>query len=263
MRLLLLFFLVGTVNSFSQDLSLYEKKEFLFEEGKRLPYRILYPENYDRSRTYPLILFLHGAGERGADNERQLIHGSKLFLKAENRQQFPAIVVLPQCPGDSYWASVLRDTTKRPFGITFNYAAPPNWPLVAANELVKQLISTEAVDPRRVYITGLSMGGMGTFEAVFRYPDLYAAALPVCGGGDTKLYDKRVKRTKFWVFHGDADGVVDVQLSRAMVIKLKEQKVAVRYTEYPGVNHNSWDPAFAEPDFLQWMFVQQRKKAKR
>lgn len=262
MRLLFFLFLLAAVNAFSQDLSLYEKKEFLFEEGKRLPYRILYPENYDRSRTYPLLLFLHGAGERGTDNERQLIHGSKLFLKPENRQQFPAIVVLPQCPKESFWASVKIDTTKLPFTIAFDYSVQPNWPLAAANALVRQLMRTEAVDPRRVYITGLSMGGMGTFESVFRYPDLYAAALPICGGGDTKLYDKRVKRTKFWVFHGDADVVVDVQLSRAMVTKLKEKKVSVQYTEYPGVNHNSWDKAFAEPGFLEWMF-QQRKKGRR
>jgi predicted peptidase len=263
MRFLLFLLLCVCVNSFSQDLSLYEKKEFVLAEGKRLPYRILFPENYDRNRKYPLLLFLHGAGERGTENERQLVHGSKIFLQPENRKQFPAIVVMPQCPWESFWAAVKIDTSKRPFALSFDYSGEPNWPLIAANELVKQLIRSEAVDTRRVYIAGLSMGGMGTFESVFRYPDLYAAALPICGGGDTKLYDQRVKQTKFWVFHGDADVVVDVQLSREMVTKLTEKKVSVLYTEYPGVNHNSWDNAFAEPDFLKWMFQQKRKKAKR
>src|SRR5690606_19323608 len=114
----------------------------------------------------------------------------------------------------------------------------------------------EAVDAHRVYITGLSMGGMGTFEAVYRYPKRFAAALPICGGGDTLRYT-RVK-LPFWVFHGTDDGVVNVSCSRAMVKKLEDLRVKVRYTEYPGVNHNSWDNAFAEPDFLEWMFSQRR-----
>ncbi len=261
--LLVLLLLLGTYRGMTQDFTLYQKKEYVTEQGKHLPYRILFPADYERTKKYPLLLFLHGAGERGTENERQLIHGSKLFLKSENRQQFPAIVVLPQCPKESFWASVKIDTTKRPFAIAFDYSGQPNWPLAAANELVQQLIRTEAVDPRRVYITGLSMGGMGTFESVYRYPGLYAAALPICGGGDVMLYDQRVKTTKFWVFHGDADVVVDVQLSREMVTKLKQQKITVKYTEYPGVNHNSWDNAFAEPAFLKWMFQQKLKKAKR
>ena len=104
------------------------------------------------------------------------------------------------------------------------------------------------------------MGGMGTFESVYRYPDLYAAALPICGGGDTLHYDTRIAKTKFWVFHGAADAVVNVALSQQMVQKLKDLKVPVNYSEYPGVNHNSWDNAFAEPDYLRWMFSNKRKK---
>lgn len=104
------------------------------------------------------------------------------------------------------------------------------------------------------------MGGMGTFESVHRYPNLYAAALPICGGGDVKSYDKRIKKTAFWVFHGAADAVVNVSLSREMVDKLKAIKAEVKYSEYPGVNHNSWDNAFAEPDYLNWMLLHKRKK---
>jgi len=229
-------------------------------EGKVLPYRILYPENYDRTKKYPVILFLHGSGERGRDNELQLTHGAKLFINAENRKNFPAIVIIPQCPLESSWASTKADRTKQPVKFEFDYAAEPKWPLVAANELVKKIAKEEAVDAKRIYITGLSMGGMGTFESVFRYPELYAAALPVCGGGNTDLYDQRVKNTSFWVFHGAADAVVDVNLSRTMVEKLKTLKVKVIYSEYPGVNHNSWDNAFAEPTYLSWMFSQKRKK---
>ena len=104
------------------------------------------------------------------------------------------------------------------------------------------------------------MGGMGTFESVYRYPDLYAAALPICGGGDLKLYDSRVNKTPYWIFHGDADAVVNVELSRTMYAKLKTLKANVKYTEYPNINHNSWENAFSDPEFLNWM-MKQRKKA--
>jgi predicted peptidase len=120
----------------------------------------------------------------------------------------------------------------------------------------------ESVDASRIYITGLSMGGMGTFESVFRYPDLYAAALPICGGGDLKSYDGRVVTTPFWIFHGDADAVVNVELSRSMYSKLKSLKTNAKYTEYPNINHNSWEYAFADPEFLNWMMKQKRKIVK-
>ena len=238
----------------------YKKKEFVLSEGKVLPYRILYPENYDKNKKYPLILFLHGAGERGKDNEKQLTHGAKLFITEENRKNFPAIILIPQCPEESTWAVIKVDRTTQPFKIDFDYGAEANWPLVAANELVKKVAKEEAIDKSKIYITGLSMGGMGTFESVYRYPDMYAAALPICGGGDTNKYDKRIAKTPFWIFHGAADAVVDVKLSRQMADKLKSLKTEVKYSEYPGVNHNSWDNAFAEPTFTSWMFSHKRKK---
>ena len=241
-------------------LDIYEKKEFVFADGKTLPYRILYPENYDKNKKYPLLLFLHGAGERGKDNEKQLAWGAKLFITEENRKKFPAIIVLPQCPEESFWAVMKTDQTKQPPVRTFDYTVEPNWPLAAANELVKKISKEEGVDKSRIYISGLSMGGMGTFESVYRYPDMYAAALPICGGGDVNHYDKRVAKVPFWVFHGAADAVVNVKLSQEMVEKLKSLKAEVRYSEYPGVNHDSWNNAFAEPDYLSWMLLHKRNK---
>jgi predicted peptidase len=261
MRLLLAFVALlfsGLVSA--QVPVVFEKKEYKFAEGKVLPYRILYPENYDKSKKYPLVLFLHGAGERGNDNEKQLVHGSKLFLDAENRKKYPAIVIFPQCPANSFWASVKVDTTVKPRAILFDYAGEANWPLIAANELVQKITSEEAVDLKRIYVAGLSMGGMGTFESVYRYPKLYAAALPICGGADLTSYSNWTGKTPFWIFHGDADPVVNVKLSRDANEKLKSIKAKVKYTEYPGVNHNSWDSAFAEPYFLKWMFQQKSKK---
>lgn len=238
----------------------YMRGEFASGENT-LPYRILYPDNYDKKKKYPLILFLHGAGERGDDNEKQLVHGSRLFLTEANRKAFPVIILFPQCPEDSFWASTKIDRSgSRPYKIEFDYNAPAPWPLVAANELVKKVANEEAVDKSRIYVTGLSMGGMGTFESVYRYPELYAAALPICGGADTNSYDKRVSKTAFWIFHGAADAVVDVKLSRDMQAKLKALKVENKYSEYPGVNHNSWDNAFADPEFLAWTFKHKRGK---
>jgi predicted peptidase len=248
----------GLMKTPDATLKPYLRKEFE-SAGNFLPYRILYPDNYDKTKKYPLILFLHGAGERGNDNDKQLVHGAKLFLKDENRNAFPAIILVPQCPENSFWASVKVDRSTQPFNISIDYNAAPQWPLVAANELVKKIANEEAVDKSRIYITGLSMGGMGTFESVYRYPELYAAALPICGGADAKSYDKRVKKTAFWIFHGDADPAVNVNLSREMQAKLKSLKVENKYSEYPGVKHNSWDNAFAEPKFLAWMFAHKRK----
>lgn len=256
---LFFFIMLSPVFTFSQDVSLFQKKEFSYGTNI-LPYRILFPENYDSTKKYPLVLFLHGAGERGGDNEKQLMHGAKLFLDSLNRKQFPAIVLFPQCPANEFWAAVKMDRTKQPFQIEFDYTAPPGWPLAAANSLVQQMIADGRANAKRVYITGLSMGGMGTFESVYRYPGIYAAAMPICGGGNTTMYDTRVKKVPFWVFHGAADAVVDVKLSQQMVQRLQELKVCVKYSEYPGVNHNSWDNAFAEPDYLKWMFEQKKKK---
>jgi len=250
-------------SNYDPAMAAYQKKSFAYEANKNLPYRILYPENYDKSKKYPLILVLHGAGERGNDNEKQLVHGAKLFLKAENRTHFPAIVVFPQCPSDSYWATSSIDRSKNPIQFRFNYDSIPNWPQAAAIALVEKLKLEESIDNSRVYITGLSMGGMGTFEAVYRNPGLFAAAAPICGGGNETLYNDKVKETAFRVFHGDADAVVKVDLSRNMVARLKELKVPVEYIEYPGVNHNSWDNAFAEPDFMSWLFQHKIKPKKK
>jgi predicted peptidase len=258
---LICFFLL--VSSFSvlqaQDMSLFEKKVFISKAGDTLRYRILYPEQYDHARTYPMVMVLHGSGERGNDNELQLTHGAKLFLADSNRKNFPAIVVFPQCAENVAWGSVDIDRNIEPLSFSFNYKMPQTAPMRAFLALTRSLIKNERVNSQRVYITGLSMGGMGTFEAVYQAPGLFAAALPICGGGDAASYNKKTAKVPFWIFHGAADPVVNPQLSKNMVAKLKELKAVVKYSEYPGVGHNSWDNAFAEPEFLGWMFAQAKK----
>ncbi len=242
----------------AQDFDLFQKKEFISERGDTLRYRILYPEKYDASEKYPVVLLLHGGGERGSDNTSQLKNGAALFLKPEHRRDFPCIVIAPQCPANSYWASVQFNRDKYPLVLHFDYGLPVTPPLHSAIDLLKKVVKKEGGDKKRVYITGLSMGGMGTFEAVYRYPKLFAAAMPICGGGDLKMYSKKAAKVPFRIFHGDVDGVIEVKNSREMVQRLKELGADVQYMEYPGVNHNSWENAFAEPDFLSWMFSRRR-----
>jgi len=162
-----IFFLAFSFRLQSQDFSLLEKRIFQSEKGV-LPYRILFPENYDKSVKYPLVLFLHGGGERGDDNEKHLVHGVKHFLEPANRRAYPCILIVPQCPEDSYWASVKFERTKYPLELDFNYAYDITRGLQLAIDLTKNIIKSEAVDKKRVYITGMSMGGMGTLEAVYR-----------------------------------------------------------------------------------------------
>lgn len=246
-----LFVLLLLTSFFSQ--AQFEPQVFTDSKGTHLNYQILYPKNYDASQKYPLVLFLHGAGERGDDNMAQLKNGAKeVFEKLENSH--PCIVIAPQCPKESYWGSVKFSRDKYPLVFDFNYNYPEKEPLHAAVELVKTFIKDKKADKHQIYITGLSMGGMGTYEAVARYPKLFAAAMPICGGGDLSAYGKKEAKIPFWIFHGDADGVVEVKYSRQMYAHLKELGANVKYTEYPGVNHNSWDNAFAESEYPGWMF---------
>jgi len=244
----------------AQDKSLFEKQVFVSTQGDSMPYRILFPEKYDKSRQYPLIVFLHGSGERGTDNEKQLIHGADLFLKPKNRKNFPAIVVFPQCPEDKYWIDIsIRSKLGGKGEMNFEESIKsPSEELAIVNELVDQLIQEESVDTDRLYLMGLSMGGFGTFETLARWPERYAAAVGICGGGNLSLTKNYAKQTALWITHGAKDEVVPVYLSRRLYHALKEQGADVRYTEFPEVGHNAWDPTFAKKDLLPWLFSNQK-----
>ncbi len=252
------FFLCMPFTLLSQDLPQYKRKEFI--QGKdTLRYRILLPENYESTKKYPLVIFLHGAYERGKDNNKQLRNGATLFLQPENRKNFPAIVIFPQCPRKpGYWSSVILDATKKPYHFDFNYSRPMTQPLQSTLQLVHQLISENKIDTTRIYIMGLSMGGMGTLEAVYHNPNLFAAAISICGGGDVTAFTEAQAKIPFRFFHGDQDEVVEVNYSRQLVARLKELKASVSYTEYPEVKHNSWENALAEPELLSWLFSQHK-----
>lgn len=244
----------SAVQSFAQDLSLYEKHWFI-KGTDTLPYRLLLPRDYDANKKYPLLLFLHGSGERGRDNEAQLVHGAKLFLQDGIRNRFPAIVVFPQCAATSYWSnvSITYDSVKKQRIWDFPADGAPSIAMQLLTELINDLQQHYRLDKKRFYVGGLSMGGMGTFELVRRMPKTFAAAFPICGGANPQTA-KRLRKLDWWIFHGLADNVVPPELSKAMAEALVNAGATIRLNLYPGVNHNSWDKAFAEPDLMPWLF---------
>lgn len=247
--LLFLTFLMSPSKIFAQEYR-YATYE---EEGQSLPYRILLPENYSAKKNYPLLFFLHGSGERGNDNELQLVHGSSLFLGSKFRKNNPAIIVFPQCSKNAYWATTSRTDTG------FSYVKKPkNNPMLDLVEGMMDYIKDNyGVDKERIYVGGLSMGGMGTFELVYRNPRMFAAAFAICGGANPKIA-RKIRRPVWRIDHGDADQVVAIDHSKKMVSALLKKRASVIYNWYPGVNHNSWDTVFGDPEFLPWLFAQKK-----
>ncbi len=249
--LILLLFISSVVSA--QDRDVFRKKIFI-QNGDTLPVRIMYPKDFDSTKKYPLVLFLHGRGESGNNNESQLVHGSSLFIS--NREKFPAIVVFPQCGKDSYWANVNIKTDengKRHF--FFRKGGKPTKAMRLLTAYLEQdLKQNKNIDQNRVYVAGLSMGGMGTFELLRREPKTFAAAFAICGGDNVKNVKKYANSTPLWIFHGGKDDVVLPKYSIDVVNELKKRRAQPQFTLYPDANHNSWDPAFAEPDLLSWLF---------
>lgn len=238
---------------YAGDKASFLKRQFTSSNGYKLNYRILYPLNYSPDKSYPVILFLHGAGERGNDNEAQLVHGGNMFASYDNQSKYPAIIIAPQCPEGESWANYKHpkdNNNKREFPA----AAGITPAMSAVKEMLDTYISKGIVDTKRIYVTGLSMGGMGTFDAVCRFPNFFAAAVPICGGANLKRLEQFKGKTAFSIYHGTNDDVVDPAFSRDAYKSLQKIHADVRYKEYPGVKHNSWDNAFAEPDYLSWMF---------
>jgi predicted peptidase len=232
---------------------LFEKKVFQYK-GETMPYRILFPENYNENESYPLVIFLHGSGERGDDNESQLKHGSALFTDAENRKNNPAIVLFPQCPKDGFWAPIKISKN----GLSYEESSKPTDAMQLLIRLIKEIKKTEAVDKNRMYVLGLSMGGMGTFDLICRYPKRFAAAITICGGVNTNRL-KKLAKMPIRIYHGDADPIVSQQHSRDAYIELKANgSQNAELFIFPGVQHNSWDMAFEQPDFLSWLFSKKK-----
>ncbi len=257
-------FLIATLTllaSISFGQQQFQKKTFVSASGDTLRYQVLLPNDYAAGKKYPLVIFLHGSGERSNDNLLQLKHGSRMFTNPVNQEKYPAIVLFPQCPTEDTWIG--SNLPKRDDNANIDWSSFADRPIAPSLQRVKELIdsyqATQKVDDKRIYIMGLSMGGMGTFDLVARYPNLFAAAIPICGGIYPPRLKKAAKTVKFRIYHGDADQTVPCNSSRQAYLALKELGAKVSYVEFPGVEHNSWTPAFNQPDFFEWLFKQKRK----
>lgn len=239
----------------AQEKSPYDKGLYA-AKGDTLPYRILFPVQFNPEKKYPLVIVLHGSGERGNNNEAQLTHGGSLFVQPQIRQGFQSIVVFPQCPGDSFWSNVeiVNDPVTGKHKFMFKTDAEPTKAMRALLGLTDELLEKPFVNKKQVYVGGLSMGGMGTFELLGRRPKLFAAAFAICGGDNTLNAAKYAKKVPLWIFHGAKDNTVPSDHSEVMVAAIKEAGGKPKYTLYPDAGHDSWTQAFAEPDFLPWLF---------
>ena len=224
-------------------------RTFTDAQGSSLPYRLYVPVGYDASRKYPLVLFLHGSGERGNDNRSQLTWtASMVFVQPPAQAKYPCFMVAPQCPTTDSWIGV-------PFSSSIAQTPNPTVSLRVAMEILDSLKTEFSLDPAKQYITGLSMGGFGTWDAITRYPGKFAAAIPICGGGDPSKAGGTAS-TPIWAFHSTDDSTIDVAASRNMVAALRAAGGSPLYTEYNGYGHFSWNPAYNESGLLPWLFAQ-------
>ena len=236
------------------------KREQYISEGDTLNYRILFPKEFSEEKEYPLILVLHGAGERGDNNESQLVHGGDLFLKDENREKYPAVVIFPQAPKEDYWAKVEVKRDTMPFQFDFKNEEAPTKSLKLVMKLMDSVVEQSFVNSDRVYVGGLSMGGMGTYELLYKKPEMFAAAFAICGGANPEIAKAYPKGFNIWIFHGEKDDIVPPRFSKRMAREINHNGGNAKLSLYPDDNHNSWDSAFSEPYLLEWLLSHERNE---
>ncbi len=242
------------VNAQNSNFQTLEKRIFKSNEGGiDLPYRIYVPR--EKKENLPVVFFLHGRGECGTDNEKQLNNGGNWLLEYAVKKE-PAILIYPQCPENSYWSNVKREVDPKTGKIHFEFqeGGVPSEAMKSLQELMRQVLNEKnefSIDGRRVYLSGLSMGGMGALELAKRNPTIFAAVAAICGGGEMGNPEP-LKGTRFWLFHGLKDDVVDPTFSKKVESDLKG--LDVRSTFYPDANHNAWDATFQNSQVLKWMF---------
>ncbi|MCX7015912.1 MAG: prolyl oligopeptidase family serine peptidase [Candidatus Sumerlaeota bacterium] len=216
----------------------FQKRSFTGKDGETLEYWLMTPKDYDPKEKYPLLLALHGSGGT--------TQAPSALGTDEMREKHRWFVMAPKAPEGWSWASA------RLFSERIR-ELKPRLPLVF--EAMDALEKEFSIDPRRLYVTGQSMGGVGTYGALAAHPDWFAAAAPVCGAWDVEDAPK-FAGAPIWIFHGGADPTVPVDFSRNMVEALKKAGASPRYTEFPGVGHNSWLNAYAMPELWDWMEAQ-------
>lgn len=197
-----------------------------------MKYIFYHPNTNEQKSKYPLIVFLHGVGERG--NNPEVVKRNGLPKTIEEGLELPVYVLAPQCPDNDRWhASVL-------------------------NRLIEEFVAAHPIDKNRIYLTGLSMGGFGTWKLAMQHPNKFAALAPICGGGSVyELY--KIKHIPIWVFHGAKDKVIPIEKSTIMVDELKKMGANVKYTIYPDAEHDSWTETYKNPELYEWMLAQKKK----
>jgi predicted peptidase len=233
----------------SKDDIAFRKEVYVNKKGDRAAYRLFVPVGYNSANTYPLVLWLHGGDGRGNDNIMQITRGNQLgahfWMSSDVQAKFPTFVLAPQCPTGENWADPELNQ--------------PGKALELALAILARVEKQFAIDPDRVYIVGQSMGGLGVWSLLQTHPDKWAAAV-VLAAYDNFTEPKAISRIPLWVFQGDADQIVPVNLVREMMKQLKKLNANLRYTEYHKVDHEVWNKAFAEPELVPWLSLQKRGK---
>jgi predicted peptidase len=248
---LVLFFCANANETFSQT-SAFSHEKYINETGDTLNYRMLYPD-WNTLRKYPLIIFLHGLGERGNDNESQLKFGIMNLADDKISSMYPAFIIAPQCPQNMHWANIAEDSITH----QIHLLTSPSNPIKLLIELIQKVKKDFPVDGNRIYITGLSMGGYGTYDAIERYPNLFAAAVPICGAGDTSKASL-IAHIPIWIFHGAEDPTVNPLYSLYMLGALIKAGAHPGFTQYPEVGHFSDKGAYTDTQMIAWLFRQHK-----
>jgi len=224
----------------------FEEKEWKSEAGTQVLYRWSAPATLEAGKKYPLVMFLHGSGERGTDNKAQLKHGVSDILKQTEALKEPCFLIAPQCPPDQWWADRNQAKDGRTDAL-----------MTALLALVDLTIKDHPVDEKRFYVTGLSMGGFGTWSMLAAAPEKIAAAIPICGGGNPKTA-AAFKDVPIWAFHGEKDTLVVAQTTRDMIAALESAGGKAKATFYPDLGHDSWTETYQNPEVIRWLFTQRK-----
>ena len=246
----------GNDDAFAAACAMTEAKTWKSPNGGTLPYRLHVPSKPEAGRLYPMVVHMHGVGSKGTNNLDQIKTGGADFIAWARRHGEEFVFVAPQCPRgkQARWVDTMRNRPRYTMKKT-----PTRW-MRLAMEIIDDVRSRYPVDPNRIYVMGISMGGYATWELLQRRPELFAAALPCCGGGDVALAPRLVD-VPIWTFHGAADKSVPVSRTRDMVAAIKAAGgMKIEYREYPGRGHNVWTPTFTDDAVFEWLFRQRKSR---
>ena len=224
-------------------------------DGYSMPYRLYIPKNYDCGEMYPVLIFLHGAGERGNDNKKNVAVAIPHVFDDPESPARRSIIIVPQCPEDRQWVY-----TPWEHGCYSVAGVVESRECEAVLEILDNVKAAYNVDTSRIYITGISMGGFGTWDLMARHSKLFAAGMPVCGGGDPAMA-KALATIPIRTFHGDLDTAVPTEGTREMYAAVKAAGGKIKYTEFEDMGHGIWDTVYSDADNIRWLFSQTRKAA--